>query len=53
METQRIVIIAYRGNLGRLEDKYDDVRAQLSEANDKIVARESGIENRDSTIKCG
>ena len=32
METQRIDIITYRGNLGGLEYMYDDVRAQLEEA---------------------
>ena len=33
METQRIDIITYRGNLGGLECMYDDVCAQLEEAN--------------------
>ena len=33
METQRIDIITYRGNFGGLEYMYDDIRAQLEEAN--------------------
>ena len=47
METQRIDIIAYRGNLGRLEYKYDDVPAQLEDANYKIVEQRLYPSQRD------
>ena len=44
MEIQQIDLGAYKSNLGRLEVKYNDVLAQLDEANDEVVMRESGIE---------
>ena len=50
METQRIDLGAYKTNLGRLQVKYDDFVAQLDEANDEIVMRESGIEATQSAI---
>lgn len=37
----------YQSSLGRLADKYKDFRAQLEEANDEVVARESEVEVRD------
>ena len=47
METQRET----REDItSRTEGIYDYVRAELWESDDEIVARESGIENRDSTI---
>ena len=45
LETQRTDIGTYKSDLKRLESKYDDVVAQLDEANIEIVERESGIEN--------
>ena len=44
METQRVDLGTYKTNLGRLESKYDDVAAQLDEANIEIVEREAGID---------
>ena len=45
MKTQRVDIGTYKSDLKRLESKYDDVVAQLDEANGEIVEREAGIEN--------
>ena len=50
MEIQQIDLGAYKSNLGRLEVKYNDVLAQLDEANDEVVMRESGIEATQSAI---
>ena len=50
METQRVDLGTYKSSLGRLESKYDDVVAQLDEANIEIVERESGIENAGEAI---
>ena len=50
METQRVDLGAYKTNLGRLESKYDDVFAQLDEANIEIVERGSRIENATGAI---
>ena len=50
METQRVDLGTYKNNLGRLESKYDDVSAQLDEANIEIVEREAGIENAGGAI---
>ena len=50
METQRADIGTYKSDLKRLESKYDDVVAQLDEANIEIVERESGIENAGGAI---
>jgi len=41
METQRIDLGTYKTGLGRLETKYNDVVAELDEANNEIVERES------------
>jgi chromosome segregation ATPase len=50
METQRVDLGTYKSSLGRLESKYDDVVAQLDEANSEIVERESGIEKAGGAI---
>ena len=50
METQRVDLGTYKNNLGRLESKYDDVSAQLDEANIEIVEREAGIEKAGGAI---
>ena len=49
METQQIDLTAYKGQLRRHEDNYDDVRVQLDEANDEIVitGRERGSASLD------
>ena len=41
METQRVDLGTYKTSLGRLEDKYNDVVAELDEANNEIVEAES------------
>ena len=50
METQRVDLGTYKTSLGRLENKYNDVVAELDEANNEIVEREAGIENAGATI---
>ena len=50
METQRVDLGTYKTSLGRLENKYNDVVAELDEANNEIVERESGIENATQAI---
>ena len=37
METQRVDLGTYKTSLGRLENKYNDVVAELDEANNEIV----------------
>ena len=39
METQRVDLGTYKTSLGRLETKYNDVVADLDEANNEIVER--------------
>ncbi len=50
LETQRADIGTHKSDLKRLGHKYDDVVAQLDEANIEIVERESGIENATGAI---
>jgi flagellar capping protein FliD len=50
METQRVDLSTYKTSLGRLEDKYNDVVAELDEANNEIVEREAGIEKTGAGI---
>ena len=50
METQRADLGTHKSSLGRLEHKYDDVAAQLDEANSEIVEREAGIEKAGGAI---
>ena len=50
METQRIDLGTYKTGLGRLETKYNDVVAELDEANNEIVEREAGIEKAGAAI---
>ena len=50
METQRVDLGTYKTSLGRLEDKYNDVVAELDEANNEIVEREAGIEKAGAAI---
>ena len=39
METQRVDLGTYKTSIGRLENKYNDVVAELDEANNEIVER--------------
>ena len=50
METQRVDLGTYKTSLSRLENKYNDVMAELDEANNEIVERESGVENAGAPI---
>lgn len=42
-ETQRLDIIAHRGNFERLGDKCNDTRAQLRESNDELCFGNQGL----------
>jgi chromosome segregation ATPase len=50
METQRVDLGTYKTSLGRLEKKYNDIVAELDEANNEIVEREAGIEKAGAAI---
>ena len=50
METQRVDLGTYKTSLSRLEIKYNDVMAELDEANNEIVERESGVVNAGAPI---